>query len=88
MPAAPLDPVPIYNDSGEDCPPGGVCEPTGELTDDFALKVRKPTVTGGRSVVINDRQTLPAGEYGQGFYFSKPMEAELTERFLAHQRKW
>jgi len=79
VPAAPLDPIPIYNDSGEDCPPGGVCEPTGELTDDGALKVRKPTVTGGRSVVINDRQTLPAGGYGQGFFSPRVVVAYDAE---------
>lgn len=63
---APWDPIPIYNDSGEDIPAFAVVQLADEHTDG-AVNVVKPTVDGARYVLVNGPAAIPTGGTGQAF---------------------
>lgn len=59
------DAVPFFNDTGEVVPAGALLEPTGALTADRVMKVRKPTRNSGGGMFVNGRVRVLAGKYGQ-----------------------
>lgn len=63
---APWDPIPVYNNSGEDIPAFAVVQLTEDHTDG-AVNVVKPTVNGVRYVLVNGPAAIPTGGTGQAF---------------------